>query len=343
MGLPLNPPIEPMLARVRSDIPEGEGWLYEPKWDGFRALAYVDDAIHIESRDGRDLERYFPEVRDELAEHPGSPCVLDGEVIVPTSRGLDFDVLLQRIHPAASRVRLLARDTPATFVVFDILARGDDDLTTKSMVARRSLVVELLGEAPDPLSIATTPGPAVRTTPQTDDPEIARRWFLELEDVGLDGIIANRVEQTYDPGQRVMTKVKHERTADCVVGGYRLAKSGTGVGSLLLGLYDHQGILHYVGFSSAFRAATRIELLARLKPLEGAQSFGGGRTPGGPSRWSAGRDASWVSVRPELVCEVAYDHMQGLRFRHGTQFRRWRPDKPPRECTFDQLPARHRP
>ncbi len=332
-----------MLARVAKDIPVGPGWVYEPKWDGFRALAFADDEVHIESRDGRDLERYFPEVRDAIAQRLTVACVLDGEVIIPDSEGLDFDVLLQRIHPAESRVRRLAAETPATFVVFDLLAQGDEDLTGEPLTERRARLEALLGEARGPLEVATTPGPSVDLTAQTADAQLARAWYTELEDVGLDGLIAKRVEQTYEPGQRVMTKVKHERTADCVVGGYRQAKSGAGVGSLLLGLFDAEGTLHYVGFSSAFRAATRVELLLRLKPLEGGESFGGGRTPGGPSRWNSGKDVAWIPLRPELVCEVAYDHMQGHRFRHGAQFRRWRPDKPARACTFEQLPARHRP
>jgi ATP-dependent DNA ligase len=327
MPYPIEPPIEPMLARLQPAIPRGDGWLYEPKWDGFRAIVFRDgDRVHIGSRNTQPLERYFPDVVETVRESTPPRCVLDGEVVVPGDGGLDFDALLQRIHPAESRVKMLARETPATLVVFDALAEDDEDLRGASFTERRARLVE-----------AVDVGPRCMVTPQTEDPSTADQWFERFEGAGLDGIVAKRGELRYVPGERVMVKVKHERTADCVVGGYRLAKGGKGVGSLLLGLYDDGGVLHNVGFTSAFKAKERVELLERLRPLEGGDSFGHGRTPGGPSRWSQGRDMSWVPLRPDLVCEVAFDHMQGDRFRHGTRFLRWRPDKDPRSCTYDQL------
>jgi ATP-dependent DNA ligase len=333
-----------MLARLEKELPRGDEWVYEPKWDGFRAMAFADGGdVHIESRDGRALQRYFPEVAEILCDALDRPCVVDGEIILPRDDGLDFDLLLQRIHPAASRIAKLAEESPASFVAFDALADDASDLRAEPLEERRRRLLQLTGEAADAASIASSPGREVVTTPQTRDPDAAMRWFRRLEDVGLDGIIGKRLDDAYISGKRVMVKVKHERTVDCVVGGYRLSKSGDGIGSLLLGLHDDEGTLHYVGFTSAFPAAQRKELLDLVGPLGGGTSFGGGRTPGGPSRWNRGRDVSWVPLEPALVCEVAFDYMQGNRFRHGARWLRWRPDKPPRECTFDQLPPRQRP
>jgi ATP-dependent DNA ligase len=326
MALPFSPPVEPMLAALQEDIPEGEGWLYEPKWDGFRALVFRDGAqLFIQSRKGQPLGRYFPELVEALRGPLPDRCVLDGEIIIPGEGALDFDALLQRIHPAQSRVALLAKQTPASFVAFDLLAGGAKDLRPEPFSGRRRLLED-----------AVAFDGRVLLTPQTDDPRVARRWFERFEGAGLDGIIAKSPDLPYVHGERVMVKVKHERTADCVVGGYRRHKAG-GVGSLLLGLYDDDGVLHHVGHTSAFSARVRRELEAELAPLLGGPSFGEGRTPGGPSRWAQGRDMSWISVRPERVCEVKFDHLQGTRFRHAARFLRWRPDKAPEQCDFLQL------
>ena len=344
MELPFGPPLEPMLARLEKNLPTGDGWVYEPKWDGFRAMAFSEgDDIHIESRDGRALQRYFPEVAEVFRAELDRSCVIDGEIILPGADGLEFDALLQRIHPAASRVEKLAVETPASFVAFDVLAERDSDLRETPLHERRARLLGITGQPADAHDIASTRGSSVVTTPQTSDPDAAMSWFRDLEDVGLDGIVGKRIDDPYVAGKRVMIKIKHERTVDCVVGGYRVTKSGDGVGSLLLGLYDGAGTLHYVGFTSAFPARQRRELLELLQPLEGGTSFGGGRSPGGPSRWNRGRDVSWVSLEPSLVCEVAFDYMQGNRFRHGARWLRWRPDKKPAECTFEQLPPRQRP
>jgi ATP-dependent DNA ligase len=347
MTLPFDPPLDPMLAKVAPGIPTDEGWGFEPKWDGFRALAFADPPeVRIDSRDGRDLQRYFPEVHRVLKEQVSEPCVLDGEVIVPTEDGLDFDLLLQRIHPAASRVKLLSEQTPATFVCFDLLARRSKDLRAESTRTRRAELLEVVSGDTDAESVATGAGPAIVATDMTLDRSTAESWFVDLENMGLDGIIAKRLDGAYEPGKRVMLKIKHRRTADCVIGGFRRHKSGDGVGSLLLGVYDDAGVLHYIGFTSSFKAPFRRELEERLRPLETDPedaAFGAGRTPGAPSRWTSGKETSWIAVKPTLVCEVAYDHMQAVRFRHGAKWLRWRPDKPPRECTFDQIPPRHRP
>jgi ATP-dependent DNA ligase len=328
-----------MLAKLQHEIPRGEGWVYEPKWDGFRAVVFRDDAqVRIQSRDGRPLERFFPELVPALAEvfPPGS--IVDGEIILAGPEGLDFDSLQLRLHPAESRIRKLAAEIPSSFVAFDLLAQDGEDLRSHPLQDRRSRLGSILGqEATEHLPVGTT---AVLLTPQTDDPDEAAGWFERLERIGLDGIVAKRVDQPYAPGERAMVKVKHRRTADCVVGGYRLSKSGDGVGSLLLGVYDEHGALHLIGHTSAFRAQERRDLLQRLKPLEGGESFGWGRGPGGPSRWSAGRDPSFVSLEPRLVCEVTYDHLQGDRLRHAAGFVRWRPDRDPHDCTFDQLGVR---
>jgi ATP-dependent DNA ligase len=316
-----------MLAQVAEEIPVGDGWRYEPKWDGFRAIVFrEEDRLQIASRNQQPLERYFPELVRSLLEALPTRCVLDGEIIVPGPQGLDFDALLQRIHPAASRVALLASQTPASLVAFDLLALDSQDLRSAPLIERRQKLEQVLSGTEK-----------VFLTPQTSDPLMARSWFEQYEGAGLDGVVAKRAELPYVPGERVMVKIKHIRSADCVVGGYRVSKDGKGVGSLLLGLYDEGGTLNYVGHTSGFPAKERQALRARLAPLEGKESFGSGRTPGGPSRWAQGRDTSWVSLEPKLVCEVGFDHLQGERFRHATRFLRWRPDKPPRDCTYRQL------
>ena len=347
MALPFSPPLKPMLAKLKPDIPEGDGWLYEPKWDGFRALVFRDGKeTSVISRDGKPFERYFPELIVALEESLPKTCVVDGEIVIAGADSLDFDAMLLRIHPAASRVKMLSEESPSSFVAFDLLAHGKSDLRQKPLVERRAKLEELLGHSAIPGNATRQevmkelrPAPKVALTPHTRDPKEARRWFEAYEGAGLDGVIAKREDLLYLPGKREMVKVKHKRTADCVVGGYRLAKSGDGIGSLLLGVYDDSGLLHYVGHTSSFKAAEKKRLLEELKPLEGGSSFGGGRAPGGPSRWTGmtGRDPSWVPLAPELVCEVSFDHMQGDRFRHAATFIRWREDKKPRECTVDQV------
>jgi ATP-dependent DNA ligase len=305
-----------MLARAAPEIPKDASWLYEPKWDGFRAIVFRDGAnVHIASRNALALERYFPELIQPLR-----------EVVIATDHGLDFDALQQRIHPAASRVRMLSEKTPASVVLFDLLARDADDLRERPIEQRRK---ELIA--------AITSSPTVGVTPQTTDPEEATTWFTRYEGAGLDGVVAKDPAGPYRPGERRWIKVKHLRTVDCVVGGYRIAKDGRGIGSLLLGLYDTDGALHHVGHTSSFDAAERRAILEQLQPLVGGDSFGHGRTPGGPSRWQRSADSAWTSVRPELVCEVSFDHLQSGRFRHASRFLRWRPDKAPRSCDFDQL------
>ncbi len=339
MTLPFGPPLAPMLAKLEREIPRGEGWRYEPKWDGFRAIVFREASeVHIQSRDARPLERYFPELVPALREAFPAGSVVDGEIILAGEGGLDFDALQLRLHPAESRIRKLAAEIPASFVAFDLLAEGGEDLRSRPLSERRSRLAAILAtEASERLPAGAT---SVLLTPHTGDLDEAAGWFERLERIGLDGIVAKRADQRYVPGERVMVKVKHRRTADCVVGGYRLSKSGDGIGSLLLGLYDEAGVLHFVGHTSAFKARERRELLERLRPLEGGASFGWGRSPGGPSRWSAGRDPSFVPLEPRLVCEVTYDHLQGDRFRHATGFVRWRTDRNPRDCTFEQLGGR---
>jgi ATP-dependent DNA ligase len=327
MAFPIEPPIEPMLAELQDEIPTGPEWLYEPKWDGFRAIVFRDgDAFHLGSRKGQPLQRYFPELLELFKTALPDRCVLDGEIIIPGPKGLDFDALLQRIHPAASRINRLAQETPASFVAFDLLAVGDEDLRQKPLSERRRRLEQVVKSS---LRVAITP--------QTRDRDEASRWFVDFEGAGLDGVIAKPETIPYVPGERVMVKIKHERTCDCVVGGYRMHKDGQGVGSLLLGLYDDQGVLHHVGHTAAFTAKMRRELLEQVKPLEGKPSFGEGRTPGGPSRWAQGRDVSWTSLDPKLVCEVKFDYLQGPRFRHAAKLLRWRPDKAPEQCTWKQL------
>ncbi|MEP7059618.1 MAG: ATP-dependent DNA ligase [Actinomycetota bacterium] len=335
-----------MLARLEDTVPEGEEWRFEPKWDGFRALVFRDgDEIAVQSRDTRPLERYFPEVVSAVASLPPGSWVVDGEVLIMGSDGLDFGALLQRIHPAASRIQMLAEKTPATLVVFDILAAGSKDLRGSDDDARREELERWaasigVGAAPEELD-HLAPGPEILLTPRTKDRDTAMRWYADEVGIGQDGLIARRGDLLYREGERAMVKIKHRRTVDCVVGGYRLAKDGEGVASLLLGLYGGD-VLHYVGHTSSFRAPQRRELLERLAPLEGEGGFGRGRSPGGLSRWTAGRSTEWTPLRPELVCEVSIDRMQGERFRHAATFQRWRDDRDPATCTFDQLSSGRR-
>jgi ATP-dependent DNA ligase len=334
------PPVAPMLAKPVSEIPPGQ--LYEPKWDGFRSIIFRDgDEVEIGSRNERPMTRYFPDVVDAVLANFPRRAVIDGEIVIAdTGRNrLDFEALQQRIHPAASRVKLLAEQTPASFVAFDLLAVDDTDLTQTPLIQRREELERVLADA----------NPPVHLTPATQDMAVARRWFERFEGAGLDGLIAKALDLTYQPDKRVMSKVKHERTADCVVAGYRLHKSGPdAIGSLLLGLYDDRGVLASVGVVGAFPMATRkalfTELQAWVTPFEGhpwdwAAHFQGERTPrkNEGSRWNAKKDLSFVPLRPERVVEVRYDYMEGDRFRHTTQFVRWRTDRDPRSCTYEQL------
>jgi len=338
----LEPPIEPMLAKLAHELPDGAGWLFEPKWDGFRAIVFRDGGrVYIQSRDLKPLDRYFPDLGAPLQAALPAHCVVDGEIVIATPDGLDFDALQMRLHPAASRVAKLATETPASFVAFDFLAEGDVDLRGHPQAERRA---RLEG------ALARTRG-RIHLTPCTRDRVVAEDWFHRFEGAGFDGVVAKHESTTYQPGKRVMVKVKHTRTADCVVGGFRWHKSGPGelVGSLLLGLYDDAGDLHHVGFTSSFTAVVRRQLVAELEPLRRKaldghpwREWGGGdesgvRMPGAASRWSQGKDLSWEPVRVERVCEVAYDHLQGDRFRHAATFLRWRPDKAPADCRYDQL------
>lgn len=327
MNLPLQPPIKPMLSALSSTWPDNH--FYEPKWDGFRSLVFFDgEEIYIQSRDCKPLGRYFPELEEGLKKALPGPIVLDGEIIIPTPQGLDFDALLLRIHPAASRIAKLAQETPASFVAFDLLALDNQNLSQLPLHQRRAKLETLSPRRP------------WHITSCTRDIEQARDWFQRFEGAGLDGVIAKDPARAYEPDARSMIKLKHRRTADCVLGGFRWAKDNKGVGSLLLGLYDKNGVLQHVGHTSSFKAKEKLELVKTLEPYldeSGEASFGFGRTPGAPSRWSAGKDLSWQSLRPELVCEVSYDHMQGDRFRHAATFQRWRPDKSARACGYDQL------
>ncbi|MGH7903673.1 MAG: ATP-dependent DNA ligase [Candidatus Dormibacteraceae bacterium] len=326
---PIPAGLEPMLAALQPVLPRGEGWEYEPKWDGFRILAHRDgESVKMTSRGSRDMTRYFPELWPAIRSLAAGRFVIDGEVVILGRSGLDFDALLQRIHPAPSRIRLLSEQTPAAYIVFDALSVGAEDLRSLPLAARRSRLEALLETAP----------PAIRLTPHTMDPELASEWFTAFEGAGLDGVIAKSWGGSYAGGKRGWVKVKHGRTADCVVIGFRWSSDRTSLGSLLLGLYDSEGELHYVGHTSSFSAAERRRLLAMLEPLRAESGIREGRAPGGPSRWSRGKDTGWEPVRPELACEVSYDKLQsGQRFRHATRFLRWRPDKPPGECRFDQI------
>jgi len=335
--LPVMPPVDPMLAKVAPAIPPG--LLYEPKWDGFRTIVFRDgDDVELGSRNTKPMQRYFPEVVAAILDDLPDRCVVDGEIVVPSADGtrLDFEALLQRIHPAASRVKLLAAQTPARLVLWDLLAVGDDDLRQLPLKDRRARLELLVG----------TSSGAVSITPQTDDLATAQRWFAQFEGAGLDGVVAKDPASTYQAGKRVMTKVKHQRTADCVVAGYRLHTSGRdAVGSLLLGLYTDEGVLASVGVVGSFTMTYRKELLEELAPLVTSiedhpwGETATGRTPreAEHSRWAANRDLSFVPLRPERVVEVAYDHLEGDRFRHTTQLVRWRPDRDPASCRYDQL------
>jgi ATP-dependent DNA ligase len=327
----LRPPLEPMLCRPEAEIPTAPGLLYEPKWDGFRCIVFRDaDAVHLESRNSLPLERYFPELLDPLRRALPESAVVDGEVVIARPAGLDFDALQMRLHPADSRVRMLAAKTPATFIAFDLLAVADEDLRAQPLAERtRRLHESLVVNA------------RVALTPQTADAEEAASWFERYEGAGCDGVVAKPLSSLYRGGERGWIKVKHRRTADCVVGGYRRDLKIEAVASLLLGLFDAEGVLHHVGHTASFSTRERRELLERLSPLQGGTSFGLGRTPGAPSRWTKARDADWVPVRPELVCEVSFDHLQGQRFRHAARFLRWRSDKPPAACTYEQLLPPH--
>lgn len=335
------PPVSPMLAKSVKEIPD-VGHV-EPKWDGFRTIVFRDgDEVELGSRNERPMTRYFPELVEALRANLPERCVVDGEIVLVRGGRLDFDALQQRIHPAASRVRLLAEQTPVSFVAFDLLALGDDDLTGRPFAERRALLEQALAAASDPVFI----------TPATGDLAVAREWFERFEGAGLDGVVAKPLDGTYQPDKRTMFKIKHERTADCVVAGYRWHKSGGIVGSLLLGLYGDDGRLQHVGVAASFPMARRRALVDELAPYvvtdlsqhpwgEWADQAAhlGGRLPGAVSRWSAGKDLSFVPLRPELVVEVAYDHMEGDRFRHTAQFRRWRSDRTPESCTYEQLEA----
>ena len=326
MSLPFAPPLEPMLAEAQDEIPAGPGWRYEPKWDGFRAIVFRDgESVYLSSREGKPLARYFPEVCAALAAALPHRCIVDGEIILAGEKGLDFDSLQQRLHPAASRVNKLSVETPASFVVFDVLAMGDDDWRGRPFSERRAELERWVSNE------------QVFVTPQTAVLEEAKGWFRDFEGAGCDGVIARREALSYRPGERVMVKVKHGRFADVVVGGYREGKKPGTVGSLLLGLYDERGVLHHVGHTSSFSAKEKAALLVQLVPLKEGDSFGQGRTPGGPSRWTVGKDMTWVPLKPVLVCEVRYDFVQSGRFRHASTFIRWRTDKSPTSCTMAQL------
>jgi ATP-dependent DNA ligase len=339
MQLPVMPPVSPMLAKSVPQIPTGD-LSYEPKWDGFRSIVFRDgDEVEIGSRNERPMTRYFPELVDAFRTTLPERCVLDGEIVVVVADRLEFEVLQQRIHPAASRVTLLSQQTPATFVAFDLLALGQEDLTARPFAERRAALVEALAGAQQP----------VHVTPTTQDPAIAQDWFEQFEGAGLDGVVAKPLAGSYQPDKRTMFKIKHQRTADCVVAGYRVHKSGPdAIGSLLLGLYNEAGELASVGVIGAFPAARRTELFAELQPLvttfedhpwAWARQEEGARTPRNSefSRWNNGKDLSFVPLRPELVVEVRYEHMEGVRFRHTAQFNRWRPDREPHSCTYEQL------
>jgi ATP-dependent DNA ligase len=341
-GFSIQPPIEPMLAKLATELPPGEGWLFEPKWDGFRAIVFRGhDRVHIQSRDLKPLGRYFPELEAVFRTRLPEGCVVDGEIVIVGERGLDFDALQQRLHPAASRVKKLAAETPASFVAFDLLAEGVSDLRARPQAERRRLLERLL---------AGTPG-GLHLTPCSRDRSLAQEWFHRFEGAGLDGVMAKHESATYQPGKRVMIKVKHARTADCVVAGFRWHKQGPGtlIGSLLLGLYDDAGALHHVGVTSSFPMEARRRLAQELAPLRSDALVahpwrhwaevpdGATRMPGARSRWSADKDLSWEPLRIERVCEVRYDHLQGSRFRHAAVFLRWRPDRAPADCRYDQL------
>jgi len=341
-AFPIAPPIEPMLAKLAETLPSEGSFLFEPKWDGFRAIVFRGASeVFIQSRDLRPLDRFFPELHEALLEQLPKRCVIDGEIVIKTPQGLDFEALQLRLHPASSRVIKLAKETPASFVGFDLLAADGRSRMEAPQRERRTLLERLLADVSPPIYL----------TPMTRDRMVATRWLDQFEGAGLDGVIAKPINGPYQPGKRAMIKVKHARTADCVVAGFRWYKSGKGaVGSLLLGLYDEHGVLHHVGVTSSFTMAMRKQLTTELAPLRNnalekhpwrgwaeADANAGGRMPGGQSRWSAGKDLSWEPLRIERVCEVKFDHLQGSRFRHAATFLRWRADKRPRDCRYDQL------
>jgi ATP-dependent DNA ligase len=341
-GFPIEPPVEPMLAQLAGELPPGDGWLFEPKWDGFRAIVFrAGPKLFVQSRDLKPLGRYFPELEALLLRRLPDRVVVDGEIVIVGPRGLDFDALQMRLHPAESRVKKLAAETPSAFVAFDLLAQGDDDLRALPQSERRSRLERALAG----------PAEGVHLTPCSRDRALAQEWFHRFEGAGLDGVIAKHQDTPYQPGRRAMVKVKHVRSADCVVAGFRWHKDGPGthVGSLLLGLFDEGGRLHHVGVTSSFAMPQRKRLAEELAPLRedallahpwrewAALGDGTQRMPGGYSRWSAGKDLSWEPLRVERVCEVKYDHLQGDRFRHAAVFLRWRPDRRPEDCRYDQL------
>jgi ATP-dependent DNA ligase len=344
VNLPVAPPLLPMLAKRVAQLPAGDSWIFEPKWDGFRTVVFRDnDEIVIQSRDGKSLNRYFPELLEAFGVGLPPRCVLDGEIVIVGREGLDFDALQLRIHPAASRVKLLSQQTPASAVFFDLLSEGDIDLRLEPFQRRRQKLESMLA----------SPVPSVHLTPATRDRAVASDWFKRFEGAGLDGVMAKPIAGIYEPDKRVMLKVKHERDCDCVVAGFRWHKNydGSAVGSLLLGLYDDAGSLQHVGVCASFKLDDRRSLVEYLEPYrsnaiaghpwkhwaDDVATDGNHRMPGSQSRWSQGKDLSWEPLRPELVVEVAYEHMQGNRFRHMAQFRRWRVDKQPRDCTYAQL------
>jgi ATP-dependent DNA ligase len=342
--LPVTPPIDPMLAKLTRDLPPAGELLYEPKWDGFRCIVFRDgDELDLQSRNSKPLLRYFPELRQPMLAQLPARCVLDGELVVANEKGLDFDALQLRQHPADSRVQKLAKEIPASFVAFDILALDDRSLLDVPFGERRTTLESILANATPPLYL----------TPTTRSRETAADWFKRFEGAGFDGVVAKPLDSPYSPGQRTMLKVKHERTADCVVAGYRVHKDGKGLGSLLLGLYDEDGVLHHVGVASSIAAPMRKQLFDDLQPFrdhaldnhpwkewadfmsEAAAS--GQRMPGGMNRWNANKDMSWEPVRIERVVEVLYEGMMNGRFRHNARFKRWREDKDPDDCTYAQL------
>jgi ATP-dependent DNA ligase len=331
MTLPIKPPFPPMEALLVSDIPAGENWEYEPKWDGFRCLAFRDgDSVELQSKSGQPLERYFPEIVAALLKVKATKFVLDGELVIPVKDGLSFDDLLQRIHPAASRVAKLAQQTPAQFVVFDLLVDDAGKAIYELALSKRRGKLESFAKK------YLAKNPNLELSPKTADIALAREW-LSTTGIKLDGVIAKRLDLPYRSGERDgMQKVKRMRTADCVVGGFRYASKGKVVGSLLLGLYDDEGLLHHCGYTSSFNEAEKKELTKKLEPLIAAPGFTGNK-PGGPSRWSTKKTAEWEPLKTKLVVEVQYDHFTGGRFRHGTRFLRWRPEKKPKQCSFEQV------
>jgi ATP-dependent DNA ligase len=339
LQLPVMPPVAPMLAKSVPRIPDG-ALSFEPKWDGFRSIIFRDgDEVEIGSRNGKPMTRYFPEIVEAVKANLPERCVVDGEIVVVVGERLEFEVLQQRIHPATSRVTRLSKETPASFIAFDILASGKEDYTTRPFAQRRALLEQALLKAQPPVYL----------TPATTDHALAEQWFKQFEGAGLDGVVAKPLEGTYEPDKRVMFKIKHERTADCVVAGYRVhATDAESIGSLLLGLYTEAGELMSVGVIGAFPAARRRELFVELQPLvttfddhpwAWAREEEGTRTPRNAegSRWAVGKDLSFTPLRPDRVVEVRYEHMEGIRFRHTAQFNRWRPDRDPRSCTYEQL------